>query len=199
MHTTLDKIDLAIINSLMKDGRKSFRQISREIKVSTPTVEARFTRLKKLGFIKNVQPVFDLDKIENCVISMIYIKTNPLESSKVIEKLEFIPELTNLYSTTGEYNLLAKIITSNKSYLEQIMQKISSINGINSLSYQIIIKIIKDSPNISIEKEVSLKINCDYCDNNLQPSSSKILSEGSFEKYFCCNSCLILYKQKYNA
>jgi DNA-binding Lrp family transcriptional regulator len=42
----LDKIDLAIINSLMNDGRKSFRQIAKEIGVSTPTVEARFSRMK---------------------------------------------------------------------------------------------------------------------------------------------------------
>ncbi|MFL6457435.1 MAG: AsnC family protein [Nitrososphaeraceae archaeon] len=42
MDTVPDKVDLAIINSLMQDGRKSFRQIAREIKVSTPTVESRY-------------------------------------------------------------------------------------------------------------------------------------------------------------
>ncbi|MGH9879376.1 MAG: AsnC family protein, partial [Nitrososphaerales archaeon] len=42
----LDKIDIGIINSLMQDGRKSFRQIARETKVSTPTVESRFSRMK---------------------------------------------------------------------------------------------------------------------------------------------------------
>jgi DNA-binding Lrp family transcriptional regulator len=53
VHTELDKIDLAIISSLMKDGRKSFRQIAREIKVSTPTVESRFNKMKiDLGIIK---------------------------------------------------------------------------------------------------------------------------------------------------
>lgn len=41
----LDDIDVAIIQSLIQDGRKSFRQISREIKVSTPTVQARYERL----------------------------------------------------------------------------------------------------------------------------------------------------------
>lgn len=37
MDIKLDNIDFAIITSLMQDGRKSFRQISREINVSTPT------------------------------------------------------------------------------------------------------------------------------------------------------------------
>jgi DNA-binding Lrp family transcriptional regulator len=38
----LDNIDIAIFKALIQDGRKSFRQIAREIKASTPTVEARF-------------------------------------------------------------------------------------------------------------------------------------------------------------
>ena len=61
----LDDIDIAILESLMKDGRKSFRQISREIKASTPTVKARYERLVNIGLIKSVSPILDLDKLEN--------------------------------------------------------------------------------------------------------------------------------------
>ncbi len=50
----LDKIDIAIIKSLVKDGRKSFRQISRETRITTPTVKARFERLVNVGFLKGV-------------------------------------------------------------------------------------------------------------------------------------------------
>lgn len=45
----LDIIDTAIINSLLEDGRKSFRQISREINVSTPTVNNGFQKLTIMG------------------------------------------------------------------------------------------------------------------------------------------------------
>lgn len=61
----LDDTDLAIVESLIKDGRKSFRQISREIKVSTPTVQARYERLVNIGLIKGVLPVIDMGKLEN--------------------------------------------------------------------------------------------------------------------------------------
>lgn len=60
----LDEVDIAILNSLMEDGRKSFRQIGREIKVTTPTVQARYRRLVNLGFIKSVLPVLDLSKLD---------------------------------------------------------------------------------------------------------------------------------------
>jgi DNA-binding Lrp family transcriptional regulator len=61
----LDNNDIAIIKSLLKDGRKSFRQISRETGITTPTVKARFERLVNVGFIKGVLPVFDFNKVDN--------------------------------------------------------------------------------------------------------------------------------------
>ena len=64
MPLRLDDIDLALLESLIKDGRKSFRQISREIKVSTPTVQTRYERLVNVGLIKAVTLDLDLGKLE---------------------------------------------------------------------------------------------------------------------------------------
>jgi Lrp/AsnC family leucine-responsive transcriptional regulator len=61
----LDENDIAIIKSLLNDGRKSFRQISRETGITTPTVKARFERLVNVGFIKGVFPIFDFGKVDN--------------------------------------------------------------------------------------------------------------------------------------
>ena len=57
-------MDVSIINELLKDGRKSFREISRSTGISTPTVKARFDRLVNVGFIKSVSPIFDFKKID---------------------------------------------------------------------------------------------------------------------------------------
>jgi DNA-binding Lrp family transcriptional regulator len=63
----LDEYDVSIMKSLFKDGRKSFRQISRETGITTPTVKARFERLVNVGFIKSVTPIVDLQKIEKSI------------------------------------------------------------------------------------------------------------------------------------
>jgi len=55
----LDDIDVGIVTSLQNDGRKSFRQISRELGISTPTVQARYQRLVNIGLIKSISPVID--------------------------------------------------------------------------------------------------------------------------------------------
>ena len=65
MPLQLDDYDVSILKSLLKDGRKSFREISRETGITTPTVKARFDRLVNVGFIKSVSPIFDSSLIEN--------------------------------------------------------------------------------------------------------------------------------------
>ena len=55
----LDDTDIGIVTSLQQDGRKSFRQISRELNISTPTVQARYQRLVNIGLIKSISPVID--------------------------------------------------------------------------------------------------------------------------------------------
>ena len=84
----LDNNDIAIIKSLSKDGRKSFRQISRETGITTPTVKARFERLVNIGFIKGVLPVFDFNKVDNTddVIQIQNIKEDNTRETEYFDK-----------------------------------------------------------------------------------------------------------------
>ena len=65
MPIQLDGYDVSILKSLLNDGRKSFRQVSRETGISTPTVKARFERLVNVGFIKAVIPIIDFEKVQH--------------------------------------------------------------------------------------------------------------------------------------
>jgi len=64
MPLKLDKIDIAMLESLAKDGRKSFRQVSREINVSAPTVKLHYERLVNIGLVKGVSLDLDFGKLE---------------------------------------------------------------------------------------------------------------------------------------
>jgi DNA-binding Lrp family transcriptional regulator len=84
MPLQLDDYDVSILKSLLKDGRKSFREISRETGITTPTVKARFSRLVNVGFIKSVSPILDFDIVERNVVKPELQKGN-YGNSKVIE------------------------------------------------------------------------------------------------------------------
>src|SRR5687768_18416697 len=92
----LDINDIALIKSLLKDGRKSFRQISRETGITTPTVKARFERLINIGFIKGVLPVFDFNKVNNTddIIQIQNISKNNPQKKSILIKMVIITNLT---------------------------------------------------------------------------------------------------------
>jgi Lrp/AsnC family leucine-responsive transcriptional regulator len=66
----------------MENGRKSFRAISQEIKVSTHTVKARFERLVNIGLIKSVKPEIDLSKIDSNKKKKFFSEENIKDLSK---------------------------------------------------------------------------------------------------------------------
>lgn len=63
----------------MRDGRKSFRAVSREIKISAPTVKARYERLVNIGLITSVKPEIDMSKVS---------RTSKKEYGKTLELLK---------------------------------------------------------------------------------------------------------------
>jgi Lrp/AsnC family transcriptional regulator, regulator for asnA, asnC and gidA len=199
LDSKLDKIDIAIINSLMQDGRKSFRQIAREIKVSTPTVEARFEKMKGIGIITNIQPIINIDKIESQMPAMLFLKSNHSDAMDIANKLSSIPEIKSIYLMTGQFNIVLRLILQQKppEYLEEfVRKKISTIEGIRSISYELITNTIKENPRISIKEGSFIKMKCEYCENDII-ANARVLETGPFKTYFCCSSCLTLYKQKH--
>lgn len=53
----LDATDQAILRLLREDARLSFRELSRQVGVSTPTVAAKVRRLEALGVIQGYRAV----------------------------------------------------------------------------------------------------------------------------------------------
>lgn len=181
----------------MENGRKSFRQVSREIKVSAPTVELHFNRMKKYGIIKSIEPLLNIEKIENIISGLVYLKVSPLELSDVVDKLSRIQEIKSIFTITGDYNIVIKIVAKELDQMNRILnENIYTIAEIISVSLQIITKTIKDEPGFTIKEGQSLKAKCIYCYNDIK-NHTKTIRINHSEKYFCCNSCLTLYKQRY--
>jgi DNA-binding Lrp family transcriptional regulator len=84
----LDNYDVSILRALLKDGRKSFREISRETGITTPTVKARFNRLVNVGFIKSVSPILDFDIVDENVVKPELRRHNNGNSKVVVNEEE---------------------------------------------------------------------------------------------------------------
>jgi len=189
----LDDLDRAIIQLLMQDGRQSFRRLADKLNVSVPTVKSRYTRLVNLGVIKGVSAIVDTSKLEGYVTALISLKLDTSNIDSMIEKLIALDCVESIMLTTGEANMLIKVTLNNIQALEDFKVRLLEIKGVQIMSTQIITRVIKDEP---VGKVVysGLRLTCHYCKNSIAGEPFMLRVDGN-EYYFCCRSCLRLFKE----
>ena len=121
MPVELDDYDISILKSLFEYGRKSFRQISRETGITTPTVKARFERLVNVGFIQRVVPVVDFGKVAKVnanfgIQDKNYYNDNSIQQFKKIKKgLKIVLDCDFVMELLPEFHKSSNLLIMNDS------------------------------------------------------------------------------------
>ena len=115
---TLTDTDIAILRSLFDDGRKSFRQISKEIDVTTPTVKARFNRLVDMGVVRSVSPILDLNKLR---FSKVKKDDNDFKIDNLINYQEYVTQQLLQTKKILNHHLVIKLVLMSNVIIETII------------------------------------------------------------------------------
>jgi len=197
MPNRIDDTDFHILSALAEDGRRSLRDIARTAGVSTPTVESRLRKMFDMGLIKKISPIIDVSKITNGLFAVATAKVEPGKVEETLNALAKIPEVRNLYGMTGEHNVLFTVFASGLDELQTLMSStISAIPNMSSLTYNVVARVVKDEPNVSIRPGQMVKLSCDTCGQEIKGEPVTLLV-GDRNRYFCCKPCLTEYKERY--
>ncbi|MGA2676343.1 MAG: Lrp/AsnC family transcriptional regulator [Methanobacterium sp.] len=144
MDDELDDIDSRIIHSLVKNARITLSQMSKEIDVPDATISNRLKKLDK-NVIKQYTLKLDLDKFGLKVTAIIIIQTESEKHRSVELKLAKLEEVSEVYSISGEYDILIKVWAQSLEELNNIVNnKIRSVDGVEDLTEMIVMERIKE-------------------------------------------------------
>jgi Lrp/AsnC family transcriptional regulator for asnA, asnC and gidA len=108
----LDELDRAIVTQLQEDGRRSFREIGRSLRIPESTVRSRVKRLQTVGIL-NIVAYVDPMQLGNYTLSLLLVKIEPEFHGQVVEKLMGRPEVTYLSTAlSGTADLLVEFISA---------------------------------------------------------------------------------------
>jgi len=128
----IDDFDLKILKYLDEDGRMAYSAIAAAMGVSNTMIHQRINRLTEQGILAGIKPVLNEKKLGydwGAFTGLSLEKDH--DSSRIIEELKKIPEVTECYYITGNYTLYIKIIAKNHEHMRQLLyEKIDSIPGI---------------------------------------------------------------------
>ncbi|MBI2183484.1 MAG: winged helix-turn-helix transcriptional regulator [Thaumarchaeota archaeon] len=199
MPLALDRIDMAILRLLSENGRLSFRQVARQISVSTPTVESRVRKMTDAGIIRKFTLLLDSDKLDGGVAALLNIRVNLDRLDSAVSSLSLQDEVRSLFVTTGGSNLTVRVTLPNSRSLQEFLSsKIASLEGTTLVSSQIVTTVVKDEHGVAITGEMAVRLICDTCGAEIK-GKPLTLNVGNSKRFFCCTSCLSIYKEKYRA
>lgn len=140
----MDDTDLAILRSLIKNSRITISQMSKEIDVPDATISNRLKKLEK-DIIKRYTLILDWNKLGLDITAMIIIQTESEKHEHVKEQLSKLEEVSEVYSVSGEYDILIKLWVPGIEELNQLINsKIRSIDGIEDLTEMIVMERVKE-------------------------------------------------------
>jgi len=128
----IDQVDKKILSILMRNAKKAYTEIAKEIHVSGGTVHVRMKKLEDMGIVKGFNLTINHSKLGYDITAFlgIYLKESSLYS-EVSESLRKIPEVVGAHYTTGNYSIFAKIVCKDTKHLLEILHnKIQKISGI---------------------------------------------------------------------
>jgi Lrp/AsnC family transcriptional regulator for asnA, asnC and gidA len=109
----IDSVDQKILDRLLKNARMPFLEIARELTVSNGTIHQRVERMEKAGIIKGYQAVIDRRRLGYGVAVLVGIHLkNAKDTGPVLEAMRGFPEIVETHFTTGNYALMAKVVTT---------------------------------------------------------------------------------------
>jgi Lrp/AsnC family transcriptional regulator for asnA, asnC and gidA len=127
----MDEISLQIIKHL-RDGRKSFGEIGKNLSITTNTVRARVKKLMKKGVLEIVGSI-DAEKIDNHFLVIVGVR---LKTMRLVDKGEEFSKLKGVISVavvTGRFDLIMTVLLNNKFGLHEFYtQEVSKIEDVMS-------------------------------------------------------------------
>ena len=120
----LDTLDYKILKMLSVNGRKPFLEIARECGVSGAAIHQRIQKLMALGVLKGTECLINPSAVgyDTCAYIGLFLK-DPSQFDEVVEKLKAIPEVVEVYYTTGQYDLFIKLFARNNDHLLHIIHE----------------------------------------------------------------------------
>ncbi len=142
--SALDETDLAILRALAKNARITLSKMSEDIDVPDATISHRLKRLER-EVIRGYTVVFDPDAVGLDMTAIIIIQTETEKHSAVKHALADLNEVSEVYSVSGEYDLLIKLWAHDMEELSRLIDsKIRSIDGVDDLTEMLVMERVKE-------------------------------------------------------
>jgi DNA-binding Lrp family transcriptional regulator len=120
----LDETDRRILRYLIRDARQPIAGLARKLGLSESAVRRRISGLVDCGVIRRFTVDVDYVKADNPITVLMGVNVGAMPGPKAAEALSGIDNIVEIYTVTGEFDLILKIICRDIPCFEAIIEQI---------------------------------------------------------------------------
>ncbi len=154
MAEVLDETDLQILRTLQKNAKLTTKELADAVHLTPTPVFERQKRLERQGYIKKYVAILDPDKLGLGLLVFCKVKLPQINheiADAFVRRIMRIPEVTECYNTSGQYDYLLKVRAANmKQYQEFVLNKLGEIENLSSIESTFVMSEIKQNYGIKL-------------------------------------------------
>lgn len=154
MTEKLDETDLKILRTLQKNAKLTTKELADAVHLTPTPVFERQKRLERQGYIKKYVAILDPDKLNQSLQVFCKVKLKQINheiADAFTRRIMRIPEVTECYNTSGNYDYLLKVRAADmKQYQEFVLNKLGEIESLASIESTFVMSEIKQTYGVHI-------------------------------------------------
>jgi DNA-binding Lrp family transcriptional regulator len=131
--------DRELIALLGQNARMPVATLAKKLSLSRTTVQARLERLEREGVIAGYGLRLSETYLSGLIRAHVLITIAPKALAAVTASLDAIPQVTTLHSVSGTFDLIAIVAAPSISQLDQLIDEIGTIDGVERTLSSIIL------------------------------------------------------------
>jgi DNA-binding Lrp family transcriptional regulator len=134
---SLDELDCRLLLLLTDEPRLGILECSRRLGVARGTVQARLDRLVQRGVLTGFPPLLDLAEMGYGLTAFAVLEIAQGRRQTVAEQLAAIDEVCEVHATTGQGDLLVRMVARSNDDLQRVIDKVVDVTGVRRTSTSI--------------------------------------------------------------
>ena len=134
-----DALDRQLIAVLREDGRAPISKLAEILGVSRATVQNRLDRLISSGAVLGFTIRAREDHGADAVRAIMMIEVRGRSTTAVIRHLRGLPELRQLHSTNGKWDLIAELTATSLTEFDRVLREVRGVDGITNSETSILL------------------------------------------------------------
>ncbi|RJQ71592.1 AsnC family transcriptional regulator [Pseudonocardiaceae bacterium YIM PH 21723] len=130
----LDELDARLLLLLADEPRLGVLECSRRLGVARGTVQARLDRLVKIGALRGFPPNLDLPALGYTLTAFVTLQISQGARQGVSDRLRAIDEVCEAHATTGDADLLVRLVAKSNDDLQRVIDEIVDVGGVERTS-----------------------------------------------------------------